>query len=264
MSTLQSKIYIATLISTFLILAAFKLFFMYNCYILLVPLIVLVVIASSFIELKLKHRSCSYRCYFNEESRLFKLFSSPYLITFFLLIYSVGLTFTIFAEIIFFTNLMWIYLALHVGMMVLIYDRMEKMLASTVKLQMHKLLAREFSIKIGSVILFGVMSVMFYYSDTPSYIASTLAKSIHNATNSIGSDCMLIDYLARLKVELNTAIYWGILNITQHIDSTNNKLYIWLIFILVNSLSAIGINRLIGQNIYLIEKIIGKKQCKIK
>ncbi len=256
---MNPKIYIATLISTFLTLAVFKLFYMYNCFMLLLPLVALVIIASSFIELKLKYRSCSYRCYFNEESRLFKLLSSPYLIILFLLIYSVGLTLTIFTEVIFFTNVMWIYLALHVGMMDMIYEKIKVMLASTVKPEMHKLLARELSIKVGSLVLFIVMGLLFYYSDTPSYIVATLEQSVQNATNSVGSDCLVIDYLARVKVELNTAIYWAVLNTTQHIDTHNTKVYIWLIFLMANALSAVGINRLIAQNIYLIEKIIGNQ-----
>ncbi len=256
---MNPKIYIATLISTFLTLAVFKLFYVYDCYILLLPLVALGVIASSFIELKLKHRSCSYGCYFNKESWLFKLLSSPYLIILFLLIYSVGLTLTIFMEVIFFTNIMWIYLALHVGMMVFAYDKIKVTLASTVKPEMHKLLAREFSVKAGSLVLFIVMGLLFYYSDTPSYIVATLEQSVQNATNSVGSDCLVIDYLARVKVELNAAIHWAVLNTTQHIDANDAKIYIWLLFLITNALSAVGVNRLIAQNIYLIEKIIGNQ-----
>ncbi len=122
------KIYLKTVISLFFLLVVFQLFYMYNCYTLLLPLSTLIIISSSFIELKLKYRSCSYKCYFKEESKLFKLLSSPYLVVLLFIMFSIGLTISIFIEVIFFANILWFYLILHIGLMILIYNKFKVVL----------------------------------------------------------------------------------------------------------------------------------------
>lgn len=252
------KVIIATLLSIYILLILFQLTSPVSCTAGIIVIIVLLIISSSYIEFRLKHRSCSYLCYLNDSSKIFSLLSSPYLVVFLLVLYSIGLTISIFLETLFFSNIMWIYLGVHIVLMTTIFYKLREILSQSVKLNMLNLVTREFSTTIGAIILFLISIVLFYYSDTPSYIDSTLPKTIENATNSVGSSCVVFDYLSRLKAELTALTYWIISNSTEHLENENNRIFLWIVYILINAFSAIGINRLIMQVIYLSEKYLGK------
>ena len=252
-------------LGTFSIVYIITLFFLYSyassCIAFISLFVVLVILSWSLLEFKLQQRECAYSCLFTNSSFLYKFFTSPYLITVLLTLYSVVLTATIFLELLFFSKLIWIYLLFHILFMVYLYNKLRIGLKKSVTPKMLKLVAREFSIKIGSFILFGVFSLSLYYGGAPEYIASSITQTQVNISHSsIGSSCEIIDTFIQMKLYLYTNSYWALSNLTQTLQSEYAKYLLWVLFIVSNSLSALGLNRVVGQIIYMFDKYMEKKK----
>ena len=250
---------------TFSLVYILTLFFLYTyantCLSFLPFLIVLLILSWSLIEFKLQQRKCISSCLFTKNSLLYRFFTSPYLLTLFLTSYSIVLTTTVFLELLFFTKVIWIYLVFHTVFMVYLYNKLLNTLKPSVTPQMLKLVAREFSIKIGSLMLFILFSVVLYYSDTPEYIASSITQTQLNIAHStIGSSCTIVDTLIQVKLYLYTNSYWALSNITGTLQNEYVKYILWVLFIITNSLSALGLSRVIAQIIYMIDKYFGVKR----
>lgn len=253
------KVLFASVASLYLLLSLFVLLGNYECFSLVVVFVSLVIIASSYIEFGLKQKRCVYLCFFYDKSLIFRLLTSPYLLVVFLTFYSALLSISIFLEVFTFTLWIWLYLGLHTVVMTLLFYKVKALLSASVKPEMLDLIAMGLSAKIGAIIFFIVYILFFYYSETPAYIQETLLKTIHLATQDIHSSCAFVEYFAQLKVELNATMLWSLLYSTQYLENENYKILLWLGYFISSALSAIGINRLIVQIIYLLQKNLGDK-----
>jgi len=122
----------------------------------------------------------------------------------------------------------------------------------------ESILAREWSINIGILILMIAFITITFNSYIPSFVVPSLETSIINASNEVGSQCKIIDHIVRLKAEFNAGFWWIIENTAGHIEHKMTKLGIWLSFILMNALALMGINRLIMTVIDLVDRVLKK------
>lgn len=221
------------------------------CIALIVPLFTLLILSYSYIEYYIKKRDCLRKCFINEKTSLYRIISSSVLIILVFIIISIAMVFSIFTETIFFNVIVWSYLLIHTIILFVLYHYLNYKFNKVLNIKFRDLIVREWVNNIGATLLVPIFIYLFYNSITPSYIAETLIESISNATNSVGSDCFIIDFIIRLKAEFNASLFWLMASTTQAVDDQMKKIVFWIIYILLNGFAALGFNRLLVQIIYL-------------
>ena len=96
------------------------------------------------------------------------------------------------------------------------------------------------------------------YSYEPTYIRATLEETLLVASNSINSTCSYIDYILRVKVELDARIWWILKKSDLILEDSILKGLLWLIFVIVNTIGVLGINRFIVEIVYRLNLILLK------
>ncbi len=117
-----------------------------------------------------------------------------------------------------------------------------------------EIFSREITSKITAVLLFGVYMFIFINSYEPEYLKETLEETLSVATNSISSNCMYIDTILRIKIEIDAQLWFYMTSLDNELGNKNLKIISWVIFIIFNTMSILGLNRLIIQIIYIANK----------
>lgn len=254
------KVYIASLLLIYLILFSWISGYQMGCYMLFFPLLMLLIISHSFIELKMQERLCFKSCFFQEGSLLAKIVSSKVLVTLFSLVVSMIMTLSALIVAIDFPKELWIYiLTLNMIMMLLLYRWFQYILRNSVTEHYRRLLAREWSANIATLFLISFAMYIYYSGYEPLYLDSRLEVSMINASNMILSECSLLETLLKLHKESDALFWWVVVHGSHYIEYELLKLAIWVLFLLLNSLALLGINRFIMQVIYLAESILQPK-----
>ena len=210
----------------------------------------------------MQERNCLKNCYFNTTSFFAKLLSSRIFVTIFYFILSIFLTITILYTVLDYSIWMQGYLVVHIALSISIYFMTKRVLKNTLKETYLNLLSREITINLAAIIFFIVFLYYSLYTYEPTYLADTLLETMHNATNRLTSHCVIVDYVVRLKSEID-AIAWFLIQKSDTIfgDDVKSIHQIALgVFVFVNALSVVGLNRFILQVIYLLEKVFEKKR----
>jgi hypothetical protein len=152
---------------------------------------------------------------------------------------------------------MWVYLLFHTLLLFTLYHYLNYKFRRVITKEFRKLIIREWCNNIGTLIIVPIFIYLFYNSATPNSLAPTLMQSISNATNSVGSQCYIIDTIVRLKAEFDVSLFWLMASTTQAVDDQMKKVVFWFVYILLNGFVALGFNRLLMQIIYLTHQIIG-------
>ena len=95
---------------------------------------------------------------------------------------------------------------------------------------------------------------IFINSYEPEYLKETLEETLSVATNSISSNCMYIDTILRIKIEIDAQLWFYMTSLDNELGNKNLKIISWVIFIIFNTMSILGLNRLIIQIIYIANK----------
>ena len=202
------KLFIASLSSIFIILFSWNNFYKIGCFSLLFPLLVLIVISFSYIDKKMNERICFKNCYFKENSKFSKILSSRSFVSFVYFILSIVLTLSIMYGAIGFVTLLWWYLVIHIILVIFIYRNVIKLLQNTIQASYLDIFAREWTITLSSILLFLVYIYVFTSGYEPEYLGETLSITMQNASNSVSSECFYIDYILRIKMEIDSTFWW--------------------------------------------------------
>ncbi|MEA2029085.1 MAG: hypothetical protein U9N49_08930, partial [Campylobacterota bacterium] len=213
-------------------------------------------ISFSFVEIKIVNKNCFNKCYLKKGTLLFRIFSSKILLTLFYTLLALVFTLSLFIEMIFYSTTLKIYLILHIFLMLFIYLSIKHSIKNMVHIQ--SILAREWSINIGILILFVAFVYITFNSYIPDFVESSLEATIINASSQVSSSCRIIDRIVRLKAEFNGAFWWIIENTAGHIEHKMTRLGVWLSFILMNAFALLGINRLIVTIIDVVDRSFKK------
>lgn len=252
------KLFVATLLTVFLIFFIWRVGYYYGCYILLLPLIVLFVISHSFIELRIQERFCFRDCYFIKKSFFASLLSSRSFLMLFYIILSILMTISVMYAIVDFTMLFYTYLIFQVLFATFIFKWFSKLLSLTVKENFLSLFSREWTINISSVVLLFVYMYISFEGYAPEYLRETLKETQIVASNTISSSCNIVNYILKVKVEIDSMFWWSFSSFADHINNTFLKFIAWFGFIFINGLAILGVNRFILQIIYYLDKIFTK------
>ncbi len=261
LESLNIKLVVGSILSIFLIFLLWESTYKYSCLSLIFPIIILFVISTSFISKKMQERICHKNCYINNSSILAKFLTSRIMVTIFYIIVSIFMAITIMQNILEFTSQLWTYFLIHILLVIYLYKIFLRMLKNTINESFLKIYVREITINISSLILFLVyVFIIIKFGYLPEYMDDTLELTLQNATNSVKSDCIYIDYILRIKTEID-ASFWFMLN--QGTEILKEKYFVamvWLTFIFINGFALLGINRFIVQTVYFLDDFLNKQK----
>jgi len=250
------KIYIASILFIYFILFGWIESYKINCLMILFPIVVAIVISYSFIELKMHDRLCFRDCFLKDRSIFALMLSSRWFVTIVYIIISLIMTISAMVASIDIDEKIWLYIfTLHILSVIMLQKIFDSLLYGSVKGSYRRLIAREWTIHITSIVLMVVTVYVYYNGYEPIYIQSGLRESIISASNSRFSNCLLLDSLLKIEREVDALFWWMITNGSEYIESSLLKFGAWLLFLLFNSLAILGINRFIVQVVYMIDKI---------
>ncbi|HUH43047.1 MAG TPA: hypothetical protein VLZ29_08015 [Sulfurimonas sp.] len=253
------KLFVSTLLSVFLIFFIWRMSYHHGCSTLLLPITVLFVIAHSFIELKMQERFCFRDCYFIEKSFLANLLSSRSFVIVFYIILSILMSISVMYAVVDFTMLFWMYLVFQILFATFLFRWFSQILSRTVKKNFLSLFCREWAINVSSILLLLVYVYISLQGYAPEYLRETLAETQLVASNTISSNCGVINYTLKVKMEIDSVFWWSFSSFAEHIDNTFLKSIAWLGFIFMNALAILGVNRFILQIIYYLDKLFSKE-----
>jgi hypothetical protein len=254
-----NKLIIGTLLVVFLVIMIWKVLYVQNSYSLVIPFLVLITISYSFIEIKIYERSCFISCYFNEKTLLATILTGRIFLILLFVIFSIMMTISLMYSLIDYEMKMWIYLIVQIVFMVILYKFFLRKFSKIIKEHFLEIFVRELIIKISHIFLLGFTIYLIMNGFEPDYLTHDLQSSISNATNSISSKSEITEYIFRLKREIDAIFWWSIVNSTEKMQEGAYKTLIWSSFIIINCLAILGINRFIGQIIYLLNKLFKEK-----
>lgn len=249
-STKLIKLIITSILIVFGILFGWKTNYSYHCLALVFPLILLAVIAWSLVEVKVHQRLCFKNCYLKDNSLLAKFLTGKFITIVFYLSVSIAMTLSIMHSIIDYPKELWGYIALHIIIVIIVFKFLNNKLINTISTKYVSLFSREITINILMIFLFIVYSYIIFNTYEPEYLRETLPETIKTATNSIRSECYIVDYILRLKTELDAWFWWSVIYASDNTDSDILSSFMWAGFITFNGLAILGINRFIAQVVY--------------
>jgi hypothetical protein len=220
------------------------------------PILILLVISYSFIELKMQERICYKQCYFSDESFIAQILSSRLMVSIFYLFISMAMSISVSYGVIDYAPELWFYLAGHILCVIFIYRYLLFLFKNIIKDKYLTIFAREWTVNITTFLL--IVSFIYltvYEGYIPDYLHENLQETLSNASSTLSSHCQLSAYILKVKIEIDSLFWWGVSQNAEQFNSQSIKVGIWLGFIFINSLALLGLNRFIVQVVCFIDKI---------
>ncbi|GAA8524680.1 hypothetical protein oki424_03480 [Helicobacter pylori] len=226
-----------------------------SCFSLVFVLLILGIVACSYVSLKMYQRECFANCYVNKESRLFKMLHSPIMVSCFYFIFSIFTSISIAYSVLDYNWMMWGIVFLTILVCTAVFDVFEEMLKGIIKEDYLMLMSREASSLVGALFFAGLSCyVIFYHGNRPDYLRLALIDTIKAASDSIYSSCDYTDYFLKAKKMLEGFAWWGMFKAESMGMNKGFMVAGWVVFIIYNALSGIAISRLSAQIIYCLSK----------
>jgi len=248
------KLFISSYITVFLIFNIWAIGYSYYCIVIIVPIIFFIVIGFSFIEIQLQKRECFKNCYFISNSFIAKLLSSKVLTIIFYISASVIMSISALYSLID-LKVSWIYIFIYIGIILFVYKFLLFLFSKVFKVKYLNIFSRELTINITSLMMIFIYIYVTIYSFEPFYIRDSFEDTLRVASNSIHSNCTIINSILKLQKEIDSIYWWLIHQGTININDSIYKIAIWIIFLFINSFSILGLNRFMAQIIYLLDKL---------
>ncbi|WQT30082.1 hypothetical protein FE842_04400 [Helicobacter pylori] len=225
-----------------------------SCFSLVFVLLILGIVAYSYISLKMYQRRCFAKCYVNKESCLFKMLNSPIMVSFFYFIFSIFTSVSIAYSVLDYNWMMWGLVFCTIVVCTVVFGVFEKMLKNTIKEDYLMLMSREVSAFVGTLFFIGLSCYVIYHGNMPDYLKPALIDTIQEAGNSIYSSCDCMDYFLKARKMLEGFAWWGMVKAESMGLNKGFMVAGWVAFIIYNALSGIAISRLSAQIIYWLSK----------
>lgn len=222
------------------VLLAWSLLYTQSCWVLLIPGLVAVVLTLLARERAVRRRRCLADCWFADGALFHRLLRSRILITLFALVGSMLLAGVLMAAIPVWSFEVLALLSVDALLISLLYFMFLRAAAGALRVnpEFRSLLARRWTIVVNVPLVVVALTIMQLQRPVPEYIvASDLIETVHAASDSVGSDCLLVDRVVRLGREAEAVSWWLAINGTQTIDDRRIRWGAWLIFLLGGTLS---------------------------
>jgi len=133
-------------------------------------------------------------------------------------------------------------------------------LSKTINKHFLELFSRELTIDISIVLLLLIYIYITWQGYEPSYLRESLKETIIVASNSLSSNCSVVNFILKLKIEIDSSFWWNIHRLSNSLENKSLKTILWLAFIFMNGLGILGVNRFIAQVIYLLDKLFKNQE----
>lgn len=255
-SNINFKQMIGAIIIIYFILIAWSNTYQIGCFSLIIPIFITLILASSYIEIKLKQKECFRNCYFKENTIISKILMSPYFTSIFFVLLSISYAVTLMYDILSFKMEFYFIIGIFTILIFKLYKYLLSFFSGIVNDKHLQIFAREITTNISAFILLCIYIVIYINDYEPEYLKSTLGETLNFASNSVSSKCSYIDFILKLKIEIEAYIWFYMKEFNVLDTNKNLKELAWIGFIVFNVLSILGLNRLIVQVVYLVNKII--------
>ncbi len=224
------------------------------CFSLVFVLLILGIVAYSYVSLKMHQRECFANCYVNKESCLFTMLNSPIMVSCFYFIFSIFTSISIAYSVLDYNWMMWGLVFCTIIVCTAVFGVFEKMLKGIIKEDYLMLMSREVSSFIGALFFIGLSCYAIYTNNIPDYLKPALIDTIKAVSDSIYSSCDCTDYFLKAKKMLEGFAWWGMFKAESMGMNKGFMVAGWVVFIIYNALSGIAISRLNTQIIYCLSK----------
>ncbi len=240
------------------LLGLWRLTYNKSCFSLVFVLLILGIVAYSYISLKMHQRRCFANCYVNRESWLFKMLNSPIIVSCFYFIFSIFTSVSIAYSVLDYNWMMWGLVFLTIVVCAAVFGVSEKMLKGIIKEDYLMLMSREVSSLVGTLFFVGLSCYVIFHGNIPDYLRLALKDTIKAASDSAYSNCDYISYVLEFKKMLEGFAWWGMFKAESMGMNKGYMVAGWVVFIFYNALSGIAISRLSAQIIYCFRSKYGK------
>ncbi len=230
------------------------------CFSLLFVLLILGIVAYSYISLKMNQRKCFAKCFVNKKSCLSKMLLSPIMVSCFYVIFSIFTSVSIAYSVLDYNWMMWGLVFFTIVVCAAVFGVFEKMLKNIIKEDYLMLMSREASSFIGALFFVVLSCSVIYTNNIPGYLKPALIDTIKAASDSIYSSCDCMDYFLKARKMLEGFTWWGMFKAESMGMNKGFMVAGWAVFIVYNALSGIAISRLIAQIIYCLSKYF-RSEC---
>ncbi|WP_441748224.1 hypothetical protein [Helicobacter pylori] len=230
------------------------------CFSLVFVLLILGIVAYSYISLKMHQRKCFAKCFVNSESFLSKMLHSPIMVSCFYFIFSIFTSVSIAYSVLDYNWMMWGLVFCTIVVCAVVFGALEKMLKNIIKEDYLTLMSREVSTFVGTLFFIGSSCYVIYHGNMPDYLRPALIDTIKAASDSAYSNCDYTSYVLEFKKMLEGFAWWGMRKAESMGLNKGFMVAGWVAFIIYNALSGIAISRLISQIIYCLSKYF-KGEC---
>ncbi|QQW84724.1 hypothetical protein HG568_01690 [Helicobacter pylori] len=225
-----------------------------SCFSLFFVLLILGIVAYSYISLKMHQRECFAKCYVNKESCLFTMLHSPIMVSCFYVIFSIFTSVSIAYSVLDYNWMMWGIVFCTIVVCAAVFGVFEKMLKNIIKEDYLMLMSREASSLVGALFFVVLSCYVIYTNNIPGYLKPALIDTIKAASDSIYSSCDYTDYVLKVGKMLEGFAWWGMFKAESMGMNKGFMFAGWVAFIFYNALSGIAISRLSAQIIYCLSK----------
>ncbi|WP_000119826.1 hypothetical protein [Helicobacter pylori] len=250
------KIILSTSVIVGVLLGLWRWTYDKSCFSLVFVLLILGIVAYSYISLKMHQRKCFAKCFVNSESFLSKMLHSPIMVPCFYYIFSIFTSISIAYSVLDYNWMMWGIVFCTIVVCAAVFGVFEEMLKSIIKEDYLMLMSREVSAFVGTLFFIGLSCYAIYHGNMPDYLKPALIDTIKAASDSAYSNCDYTSYVLEFKKMLEGVTWWGMHKAESMGLNKGFMVAGWVVFIIYNALSGIAISRMSAQIIYCLSKCI--------
>ncbi len=147
------KIILVTSVIVVALLGLWRLTYDESCFSLVFVLLIVWIVAYSYISLKMHQRRCFANCFVNKKSCLFTMLNSPIMVSCFYVIFSIFTSISIAYSVLDYNWMMWVLVFCTIVVCAVVFGVFEKMLKNIIKEDYLMLMSREASSLVGDSFL---------------------------------------------------------------------------------------------------------------
>lgn len=231
-----------------LLLLSWSLFYSGPCVVLVIPVLVALLLTLAARDQLRQRRRCVADCYFVAGTLLHRLVSSTKLVTLLSLAVSLGLTTVLLVSVPTWGMAVMVLLTLDAVLIALLYFGLFRAASGGLRVRgaFRFLFARRWAVMVNLPLVLVALLWLQLQQPPPAWLDGSLdlETTLRAASESVGSDCPLVDSAVRLNSEKDAFAWWLTLKGTAALEDSRLRWAAWLVFLLSGTLALWAYSRL--------------------
>lgn len=231
-----------------LLLLSWSLLYSGPCVVLLIPALMTLLLTLAARDQLRQRRRCSADCFFVEGTLLHRLVSSTKLVTLISLAVSLALTTVLLVSVPAWGLAVMVLLTLDALLIALLYFGLFRAASGGLRVRgaFRYLFARRWAVMVNLPLVLVALLWLQLQQPPPAWLDDSLdlEATLRAASESVGSQCPLVDSAVRLNSEKEAFSWWLTLKGTAALEDTRLRWAAWLLFLLSGSLALWAYSRL--------------------